>query len=59
MVWYTRALALAQFAIAQGFVSLVLIKPIGSAPTIADLLGQLVSAGEVDDPWNLWTVRPL
>lgn len=56
-VAYTLALALAQFANAQGFASLVRIEPIGPVPTSPDLLEQLVSAGEVDDPWNLWSFR--
>jgi hypothetical protein len=48
----TMGLALAQFATEAGFRDLVALQVLGADPTAG-----LVSADQVDDPWNLWVLR--
>jgi len=53
---YTLALGLAQFANSEGFGGLLRVEPLVS--TLPDgAPDRVVSAQEVDDPWNLWTFR--
>ncbi len=52
---HALGVGLARFANAAGYRGLVRLEAV--EPSAGGSLGRVVSAGEVDDPWNLWSFR--
>ena len=53
---YTLALALAQFGNSEGFGGMLQIEPLNGG-LVGGVPDRVLTAEEVDDPWNLWTFR--
>ncbi|MEX1257605.1 MAG: hypothetical protein WEG36_08310 [Gemmatimonadota bacterium] len=53
---YTLALALAQFGNSEGFGGMLQIEPLNGG-LVGGVPDRVLTAAEVDDPWNLWTFR--